>query len=489
MANAVNPQLRLYSDTYNEKGYSNVEHLMKGMLNESTTLGPMITNLFYSNAQYGSKAFPLMFYTEGSGSRRGVEIDSVEFTSNVMGKPKKTSTIASTINSGSDKPGIGFSTFRISFVDRWFMMNQELYCSDINTVLRVVSDPQPDGDRFLYTVELVTADSLQYCPVEYLSAGTVWSGGIVKVGLWSSEGTEHRSQNPGKIKNQVSFVRDSYNLKGNIQNKIMVVEASLGSKSTKYFCEYELYQRTLQWKEKCESDLWYSKYNRDENGNINNIDRNGQAPIASAAGLLEQIPNEDSYSKMTTDKLTQIVRDALFNASDSTNRKIRVHTGTGGMQEAHEAMTKASSGFTLVDSKFVQGSAPDKLTYGAYFTKFRTVDGDEVEFVLTPLLDSGLRASASEAHPLTGLPLESYSMYFIDYSEYEGKKNIEYIHEKGRGDTNIIVAGLQLPPGYEQSKSIIRSTSKDESSIHWSKSQAIHINRPTNCFKVFCTIS
>lgn len=489
MANAVNPELRLYSDTYNDEGYASVEHLMRGMLKDTTTLSPMVSNLFYSNAQYGSKAFPLMFYTDGSGARRGIEIDSVEYDSNVFGKPKKTSTIAATINSGSEKPGLGFTTFVIKFADRWFQMNQELYCSSPDVVLRVVKDPEPDGDNWLYTVELVTTSSAHYCPVKFLAAGKIWSGGINKVGSWSSEGNEQRSQNPGKVKNQVSFVRDSYNLKGNIKNKIMVVEIKLDGKSKKYFCEWELYQRALQWKEKCESDLWYSRYNRDENGNINNIDRNGQAPIPSAAGLIEQIPNEDSYSFMTTDKLTQIVRDALFNASDSYQRKIRVHTGIGGMTEAHTAMLNASSGFTLVDSKQVQGQAPDGLTFGAYFTKFRHIDGEEVEFVWTPLLDRGLKAAASDPHPLTGLPMESHSMYFIDYSEYDGKKNIEYVYEKGRGDNQIIVAGLQMPPGYEETKAMVRSHSKDESSIHWSKSQGIHIHRPTNCFKVYCTLS
>ena len=70
---------------------------------------------------------------------------------------------------------------------------------------------------------------------------------------------------------------------------------------------------------------------------------------------------------------------------------------------------------------------------------------------------------------------------------YDGKSNVQYIYEKGRGDNNIVVAGLQIPPGYQST--IFRATGRDESAIHWSKSQAIHFERPTNCFKLYCEMS
>lgn len=488
MAKATAAELTLYSDTYNDEGYSNVDHLMRAQLHETTELAPAVTSLFYSNTQYGSQAFPLLFYTEGSRNRRAIK--SIEYTSNVYGKPKKGSVIAATINSGTDKPGLGRTPFVIRFSDRWFMMNQEIYSSNKEVVLRVIDNPVKNGNNYDYTVELVTDSADTYCPVSLLAAGTRWSGGPVKVGIYGSEGTESRSQAPGKVKNQVSLLRDSYNLKGNIQNKIMVVEIKMDGKSMKYWVEFELYQRMLQWKEKCESDLWYSRYNRDENGNIHNFDKNGQAPIPSGAGILQQIPNEDSYSTLTTDKLTQVVRDALYNASDSMNRKIRVHTGIGGMQEADAAMKADYQGWSVVTDKQAGGNTNSStLTYGSYFTKYKHVDGAEVEFVLNPIQDRGLIAEASEKHPLTGLPMESHNMYFIDYSEYDGKSNIEYIYEEGRGETSWIVAGAMLPPGYENSKIPLRSHDKDESSIHWMKSHGIHIGRPTNCFKLYCTAS
>jgi hypothetical protein len=353
---------------------------------------------------------------------------------------------------------------------------------------RVIEDPIQDGDVWLYKVKLVTPSADAYCPVEYLAAGQKWSQGITKVGTFSSEGVESRSQSPGKVKNQLSIVRDSYKYKGNIQNKVMVVEIKTDKGATKYWCDVEMFQQTLAWKEKCETDLWYSLYNSPENGEIQDMDIDGQSPVPQGSGIVEQIPNEDTYSYMTTTKLTQIVRDALYNASDSYQRNIKVYTGIGGMAEADKAMKDASanSGFTFDRGIEVKGSDRN-LSYGSYFTKFNHIDGGSVEFVLSSIFDEGPKAQASARHPESGLPMESYSMYFLDESNYDGQNNIEYIYEEGRGDLNWIVPGATIPKGYPQS--LIRASGRDESSIHWMKSQGVHIYRPTNCFKVYCNLT
>jgi hypothetical protein len=103
-------------------------------------------------------------------------------------------------------------------------------------------------------------------------------------------------------------------------------------------------------------------------------------------------------------------------------------------------------------------------------------------------MDNGIMADVSELHPIDGLPLESYNMYCIDNSTYDGEKNIQYVSESGREEVNKVVAGMAaLPEGYNETLYI--SSDIDASSIEWMKTQGIAIKKPTNCFKLFNTIS
>lgn len=479
MANAINPKLRLYADTYNEEGYSSVNHISNALLHQSELLSPVVTHLYGSDKNYGSRNFPLSFLTEGM--KKVKSIKSIDYRLPIMGKPKKTSIVAYTKYTASERPGIGGQPFEIPFKDRLFAKNLVLVSKDKGVQVKVQTDPRREGDYWIYTVELVGSTKTAWCPPSLLAAGSKWGRLIVKVGIEASRGTEHRSYAPGMMTNQLSIVRDTYQIRGNTENKVMVIEISTSEGKKKYWCEWEMYLRNLEWKEKCESDLWYSLYNKDEFGQILNTDEDSGMPTPSGAGLLEQIPNEDSYTIMTTNKLTQIIRDAFYNASDSRQVKIRVFTGLGGLEEVDRAMKDGAKGFTLVDSKFVKGE-DFNLVYGSYFKTFRHVDGHIVDFVHLPLMDEGVVAETSDAHPTTGMPLESYNMYFIDMSEKDGEANIQYVSEQGREDIEFVVPGVKVPKGY--SPTVFRATDRDASSIQWMKSQGIYMKVPTNSFKV-----
>lgn len=479
---AINSKLRLYSDVYNDEGYAHVEHLTKGMLTESTTLSPLVTHLY---GRY-DKRFPLSFLTEGRGKIKS--IDTEEFKMPVMGKPRKHATLTSSLYSANETPGKGQVPFIMVFNTRTFMKNQVLYSKEKDIQVRVVEDPKANGNNFSYKVRLVSSSLSSFCPVSLLSAGTKWAGGPVKVGRAMSRGTEHRSQSPGRIQNQVSLVRASYNIRGNVENKVMNIEIPTDKGVKRYWCEWELYLHNLNYKETCENDLWYSLYNRDENGNITDTDPDSGEPVLQGSGVLEQITNSTTYSFLTTNKLTQIARDAFYGASDAMDGvNIVVFTGTGGMTEAHRAMNSAASSYTLVDSIQIKEQGNGDLMYGAYFKKYRHIDGHIISFVKLPMMDKGRLADISDLHPETGLPLESYNMYFLDMSTYDGKANIQYVAEKGRENIEFVVAGATVPKGYD--KTVFRASDVDGSSIQMMKSQGIQIMRPTNCFKVFCDVN
>ena len=322
-----------------------------------------------------------------------------------------------------------------------------------------------------------------------MRAGTRWAGGIVKVGIANSVGSEHRSYSPGKMYNQLSVVRDSFKIKGNVEEKVMVVEIPTDEGPKKFWSDWEYYVRNLEWKETCEHDLWYSIYNKTEDGEILTVDElAGDEFVPSGAGVIQQIPNEDGYAFMTEKKLTSIMRNAFYNASDSDTVQIEVFTGIGGLEEAHNAMKEASSSFTIIrdNTNFIKNSTGG-LSYGNYFNEYRHVDGHVVKFRYLPMLDKGRFADISKRHPITNLPIESYSMYFLDMSTIDGEPNIQYVSERGRENIEFVVAGAKVPKSHYV-ESAMRATSRDASSVEFMKSQGASIKRPTNCFKVYCNL-
>lgn len=485
MAKDILPKFRLYQDTYNDAGYSSVTHLSNALQTKSEMLSPIVTHLYGSDAQFGSKNFPLSFITEGMKNIKS--INSIDYHYPVIGRPKKTSTIGKTTYVAGEKPGLGNTKFAIYFKDRWFSKGMVIISPSRHQV-RIQEDPTFDdaSGMYKYMVQNMNPAKTLYCPIADLKAGVTWGRIIVKVGIEDSRGTESRSYSPGQATNQLSIVRDSYRYKGNVQNKIMVIEINAGGKKTKYWSEWEMYLRNLEWKEKCETDLWYSEYNKNENGEIVLIDEDSGAVIPSGAGLLQQIPNEEHYSQMTTKKLESIITDVFFNASDSTAVNVEIFTGTGGLREADRAMKQASSGFTLVDTKQISGSG-NEMVFGAYFKVFKHIDGHTVTFRHLPLLDGGTMADISAKHPIDGLPMESYNMYIVDNSTYDGERNIQYVSEKGRENIEFYVSGATVPMGYPSTMN--RASDRDSASIHWMKSQGICVKKPTNCVKVFCTMS
>lgn len=484
MSATHNPILRLYEASFNDKEFSSTNHISKALLTQSDWLAPMVTHAYGTSANFGANNFPLSFVTEGMGSIKKVTSVDLSYKQAVLGKPKKTSTIAVSLYSATDRPGRGRTKFKAIFADRWFHKSQSIY-SPSRLEVRVQGDPRATTGGWEYDLQLMNPMAEAYIPVSDLSAGAVWAGGIAKVSLERSRGVESRSYSPFVTQNQLSLVRDTYKLAGNIKNKVMVLEINANGQKFKYWTQWELFLRQMTFKEKCESDLWYSEYNKDSDGIIHVVDEDSGEVVYSGAGMLQQIPNQDSYSILTTTKIEALIRDIFYNASDADKVNVDIFTGTGGMEAASKAMENAAKAFTLVDSKIIQGNAPGYLTFGAYFNTYRHIDGHTVTFRKLPIMDRGIMADISPRHPNSNLPLESYNMYCVDNSTYDGMKNLQYVAEAGREEKFKVVAGMSnLPDGYAET--IYASSDIDACSLEWMKTHGIAMIKPTNSFKLFC---
>lgn len=471
MANSNFNGLRLYEDVFNDRGMTDENQLASALLTQPDVLSPIITHLVGKE----SDRFPLSFLTEGMGNVRGM--NDIQYEYPVIQRLDKVEAVAIT-NSGSTE-GQNHTYFKLRFKSAWFK-RQYIIESPGNIQARIMEDPYREGNYWVYTLQLVNPDPESVVPTSEMVAGTLWSALFAPVAESGSRGNESSWVAPSKFKNQMTIIRKSYKIEGNTANKTMNItiptEDGAGSN---LWMDFEEFQHMLSWKQEVENLWWYSQYNRNAQGEIALKDDNGK-PIPLGSGVLEQIPNYETYSFLTAEKLKNLVTDAVFGASDSDKMNIVLFTGTGGVREFDEAMKEEARSYTLVDSKVVQGSGRN-LTLTGYFTTYEHVDGHTISVRKLPLFDHGRRAMKSPKHPVSGLPLESYRMVFLDMSSYDGQANVQMVTQNGREFIRRVVPGMAPLPATFGGNSERIASDIDASSVQFMKAGGINIMRATNC--------
>jgi len=490
---AQNPAQVLYHDSFDGKGFTNENSLSNAFLTKPDTINPVITHL----AGREDNRFPLSFLTEGQrGGYRTIEVNDIQYDWNTFRKLKYSDEIVSTTYLPTDKPGLNNTYFQITFKTNW-LKNQHTVESPNGVSARIQGKPVQVGSNYVYTLQLITGDATVYVPNSELLAGVKWvmiGGASVSESL--SMGNESNVVMPGKMKNQISILRKSYHLAGNITNKTVEVQFNVEGKKTSYWIDFERWQHMLAYKQSCEEHYWYSTYNRRADGSIPLKDPDTNLPIPYGAGVLDQIPNKDTYSILTAKKIKTTVADVMYGATDTGNMNIVLYTGEGGAEEFDTAMKNEASGFSLVSNadvgnKFVGGKPlSHDLVFGSYFTTYRHVDGHTVTVKKIPLFDQGARAEVSPKHPVTGKPLESYRMIFLDQSMYDGEPNVQMVAQKGRSMITGILRGMAATPfdfGGNNERNI--ATEQDKSSVHFLSSKGVCIRRNTHCFELMIDLS
>ncbi len=480
----INPIFEMRPDIYKEETFSSISELSRAQQLEGSRLSSIVTHMSFSSGTFAKQNFPILYSTEGMG--RVKKVKTFDYTYPIIGRPKTSSVIAKTVYTASDRPGYGKAPFKMYFKDNWFNDQQTLHAKGQVSV-RVCAPPVQKGTNvWEYTVQLWGNSGTSYCPVALLMENTVWSGGAFKVSYEDSRGVYQKSYLGGTAKNQTSLVRKGYKLKGNIQNKVMMYTIKADGQTFEYYMDWELYLADLQFKAACELELWTSKYGYDENGEFIILDPETQKGITSNGGIEQQIPNTRQFADLTYKKLYEAIRDVTFNVTDANETVIDVVTGKGGGEEFDRVMKNEMKGFTLVDSKMIQGQGMD-LVYGGFFKAFRHKDGQMVNIIEHPMFDKGYLGDIEGIHPKSGLPISSHNFYILDKSVYDGEANFSYVMEEGREYTEWAVMGSIVPKGFKASDS--RASDRDSSSVHGMKSQGIQIMKPAGCLKLECTRS
>lgn len=476
---ATEPRLYARRTFYNDQQKTDVTTISSALLNQPAQLTPLLTFLGGREDQ----RFPLSMLTEGVGNVKSIE--KLEFEYDVMTRLRKTRPLAVT-NSGTDL-GKGGAYFKLTFPDKWFIKDYVIV-SQSGVQARIMSEPVPNGSNFDYTLRLVNPDPTAIMPAADVTAGSVFGSLFAPVGVDWSRGNASNWQAPAKVRHKLTTIRKSYNFSGNAKHEVMEFTLPTASGSSKYWMDFEEWQYMLQWKEECEMFYWYGQQSYNEKGVTGMVDENGQ-PVIIGPGLLEQIQNKETYSVLTASKIKNVIREIFYGMTDGQNKSITLYTGIGGADEFDKAMKAELDSNTyrqFNDGKFVSGSGRN-LELSGFFTTYQHIDGHVVRVVKVPLFDHGALAQASQRHPVTGLPLESYRMVFVDQSNYNGEPNIQMVSRKNREMIRWAVAGSTIPTGF--SGNDLRASDIDGASVHFLKVAGIVMKRFDTSVDMRCELS
>lgn len=449
-----------------------------------------------------NKNYPISMMTLGSTGfskklkNTAIELDDVQFTYPVMGRDTKVSIAAEGPYQAGDKPGIGHSEFYLYFADNWIKRFYVIQ-SERGVQAYVLKDAEPEGKLWKYTCQLDPATEDDFCPLSEVAAGTKWIELSTAVAESESRTTESNMVMPGSFKNQMSIMRHGMSWAGNSANKVMKITVQAGDKSTEVWMDYFMWQFEKAWLSQCEHNYWYSRYNRQVNGSVALKDYLTGKIVPRGGGILEQITNKSTYTRLTYDILANKIGAALFGQSDTDNMTITLYTGRGGMREIDRAMKAAGvkllGDFSGIADKFVSGTGRE-LMLGGFFNGFYHIDGYTIKVKHNPVFDLGKVAAVSPRHPETGLPLESYRMVFIDDNDYDGQPNIRHVAQKGRDLMDGIIKGLTPMPrslkllggGNADLNSALLATDQDKSAYTRLKTAGISMLRANKCFDLTC---
>ena len=479
---------------YDDRGYSNEESIAYLQLTKPVEINAFLTY----NYGMDDDRFPLTFMTEGQGRAGTVDIDTVQWTWNVMGRMKFTDMLTH-CEIVSGKTGIGGQEFEVHFATHWFIEQYGLILPDGKTSVRIQKDLGESAYGYAYLVKLTTPNPEEFVADELLAPGLYWSMSAPTVSESYSKGNRSNTMSPGKMTSQLEFHRYSKEIAGNLANTVCKYEFKDASgRTSNLWINEEMRQFNLNMRVMNEERLWVSEYNRNANGEVALKDRDNGKPIPHTAGMLEicRESNYDTYGEfLTLSKIKRTVGDVLSRDTDDGQMTVVLMGGKGFLEDFDEAMktdAKENGFLTPLGDKEIQGSG-NNLTYGAYFRTYKTVDGHTIVAKHASYFDKGTVAEAQKQngyiHPRSGYPMSSHRACFIDFSNYEGNQNVRMVRQKNQIYKAKVLKGLtDVPASWGVPDSNYIATEVDMSRFEVKTSFGLQVNNSNRMFMLECAL-
>lgn len=479
---------------FEDRGYSNEESIAYLGLQKPVEINSFLTY----NYGMDDDRFPLSFMTEGQGSAGTVDIATVQWTWSTMGRMKFTDMVTY-FNTANSKPGLGGAEFEVHFATHWFIEQYGLIAPDGKTTVRVQKDLGESAYGYGYLLKLTSPNPNAFVDPEMLARGKYWSMSAPTVSESYSKGNRSNTMGPGKMTSQLEFQRYSKEIAGNLANVVTEYEfKNAAGASSKLWINEEMRQFHLNMRVMNEERLWMAEYNRNANGEILLKDRDNGKPIPHTSGMLEicRESNYDTYGEyLTLNKIKRTVGDVLDRDTDTGTMNIVLMGGKGFLEDFDEAMkmdAKENGFLTPLGDREIQGSG-DNLEYGAYFRKYKTVDGHTITAKHCSFFDKGTIAEAAKQngmiHPRSGLPITSHQACFIDFSSYEGQRNVRMVRQKGQIYKAKVIEGMtDIPAAWGLPNTNHAATDVDNARYEIKSSLGLQVNNSNKMFMLKCEL-
>lgn len=479
---------------YEDRGYSNEESIAYLQLQKPVEINAFLTY----NYGMDDDRFPLSFMTEGQGSSGTVDIATVQWTWSTMGRMKFTDFVTY-FNTANTKPGLAGAEFEVHFSTHWFIEQYGLIAPDGMTQVRVQKDLGESPYGYGYLLKLTSPNPNAFIDPDMLAKGKYWSMSAPTVSESYSKGNRSNSMGPGKMTSQLEFHRYSKEIAGNLANVITEYEFKTnGGGTSKLWINEEMRQFHLNMRVMNEERLWMAEYNRNANGEVLLKDRDNGKPIPHTSGMLEicRESNYDTYGEfLPLTKIKRTVGDVLDRNTDTGTMNIVLMGGKGFLEDFDEAMkvdAKENGFLTPLGDKEIQGSG-DNLEYGAYFRKYKTVDGHTITAKHCSFFDKGTIAEAAKQngmiHPRSGLPITSHQACFIDFSSYEGQRNVRMVRQKGQIYKAKVIEGMtDIPACWGLPNTNHAATEVDMARYEVKSSLGLQVNNSNKMFLLKCVL-
>jgi hypothetical protein len=322
-------------------------------------------------------------------------------------------------------------------------------------------------------------DPQAFMPVKYLKPGQQWG----KLFSQYEEAAEQSGSTvfslPIAFRNRMSKYRKEYRITDYASTEVLAVAIpdSKGAYHNSWmrYAEVEYWQ---QWYREVERGYWYSRSADTVLG------ANGR-PVRMGPGIQEQL--EDShqhrYSVLTAKLIEEYLQDIFYSrVKPGQGRQVKGFTGEYGMLQFHRAIQdwQNKSGFIknieVYTNKVTSSVHTNALEAGYQFVKYNMANGASLELIHNPLYDD--REINFEIDEVSGFPIESQRITFLDFSGESKNSNIKIMNKKD-GFAFTYVEGMYGPYGPKNGGSSAHSGSYYE--MHVEKSCGIHIHDITKC--------
>lgn len=479
---------------FEDRGYSNEESIAYLQLQKPVEINAFLTY----NYGMDDDRFPLSFLTEGQGKAGTVDIDTVQWTWSTMGRMKFTDFVTY-FNEANLKPGLGGAEFEVHFATHWFIEQYGLIAPDGKTQVRVQKDLGESAHGYGYILKLVSPNPNAYVDPAMLAKGKYWSMSAPTVSESYSKGNRSNTMGPGKMTSQLEFQRYSKEIAGNLANVITEYEfKTKGGGTSRLWINEEMRQFNLTMRIMNEERLWMAEYNRNANGEVLLKDRDNGKPIPHTSGMLEicRESNYDTYGEfLPLQKVKRTIGDVIDRDTDTGTMDIVLMGGKGFLEDFDEAMkidAKENGFLTPLGDKEIQG-AGSNLEYGAYFRKYKTVDGHTVTAKHCSFFDKGTIAEAAkqngDIHPRSGLPITSHQACFIDNSSYDGHRNVRMVRQKGQIYKAKVIEGMtDIPACWGLPNTNHAATEVDMARYEIKSSLGLQVDNSNKMFLLQCKL-